>query len=109
MEENKFVIVYKRAPDFKTYPVQVVVGGPVPDGTGIVMNFGIDHAPTPSYTQHHIQEGGKVNTDVVDQIAQVGNIERELFGALFLTIDQAKKTSAWLKKIVDQIEGKQHE
>lgn len=73
------------------------------------MNFGIDHSPVPNYVEHPINPEGKVDMGQVEQIAQVGNVERELFGALFLSIDQAKKTIDWLKRIVDQVEGERHE
>lgn len=109
MEEKKFVIVYKKSPDFRTYPVQVIVGGPAPDGDGIVMNFGIDHPPMPNYVQHSVGEGGQVDLTKIDQIAQVGNIERELFGALYLSLGQAKKTVTWLTKLISQIEGGRNE
>lgn len=85
--------------------MQVIVGGPAPDGDGIIMNFGIDHPPMPNYVQHLVGEGGQVDLTKVDQIAQVGNIERELFGALYLSVAQAKKTAEWLTKLVSQIEG----
>ncbi|MBI3586513.1 MAG: hypothetical protein HY088_05235 [Ignavibacteriales bacterium] len=109
MEEKKFVIVYKKAPDFRTYPAQVIWGGPSPDGAGIVMNFGVDHVPTPNYVQHSVGPDGKVDMTKIDQIAQVGNIERELFGALFISIDEARKTAKWLMDIVNQVERGKHE
>ena len=109
MDEKKFVIVFKRAPDFKTYPAQVIFGGPTPDGSGIIMNFGVDHNPTPNYVEHPVSEDGKVDLGKFEQIAQVGNIERELFGALYLSVDQARKTVEWLAHIIEQIDRGKHE
>jgi hypothetical protein len=108
MEEKKFTIVFKKSPDFKIYPAQVIYGGPTPDLSGVVMNFGVDHHPIPSYVQHPI-EGTQVLLGKIDQIAQVGNVERELLGALYITTSQAKSTAQWLLEQVEKIEGSSHE
>ena len=107
-EKSKFIIVFKKSPDFKIFPAQVIFGGPVPDGSGILMNFGVDHLPIPNYTQHSI-DGKVVDVNKVEQVAQVGNIEREIIGALYITTEQAKRTAKWLNEKVEEIERGRHE
>src|SRR2546426_306690 len=103
MPEDKFTIVYKRAPDYRIYPGDVIYGGPTPDGEGIMMNVCVDHTAFPSYIQHPI-ENGKVRADVIVDQAMVGNLERELLCGVSLSLQQAKRTIEWLKQMVSKIE-----
>jgi hypothetical protein len=96
MEQKSFTILFKRAPDYKIYPGQIIYGGPVPDGSGILMNFCVDHSAFPNYVQYPITEDGKVDTNTIEQQVQMGNVERELLSGVYLTVDQAQRLADWL-------------
>jgi hypothetical protein len=106
MNEQKYTIVFKKSPDYRIYPAQVIFGGPVPDGSGILVNFGVDHHPMPSYVQFPIdKDSGLIRMQNPDEVAQVGNAERELLGALYITVEQAKRTVIWLNEQIIKAEG----
>jgi hypothetical protein len=106
MAEKSFTIVYKKAPDYKIYPCQVVFGAPVPDNSGVLISFGVDHVPIPNYVQHPIKDGAIIDVETIEQVAQVGNIERELLCGVYMSRNQAKKLAAFLNKMISSTEGK---
>jgi hypothetical protein len=111
MSEKKFTIVLRRAPDYKIYPVGVIFGGPTPDGQSILANICVDHAAFPNYIQHPVSDEGRVDPSKIDDMAVVGDVERELLCGISLSVDQARKTIAWLSDMVQKIErqgGQQH-
>jgi hypothetical protein len=108
MQNNdKFTIVTKRAPDYKIYPGGVVLGGPAPDMESILMNFCLDHTAFPTYTTHSIVDG-KVDVSKVDDIASVGNLEREILCGISLTVPQAKRLKDWLEHHIALIDEGSH-
>lgn len=108
MADDKFTIVFKRSPDYKIYPGNVVFGGPTPDAAGVFMNFCVDHAPNPSYTQHPVHDGKVDVSEVLDQ-AVAGNLEREMLCGVTMTLNQAKVLAGWLNQIIANIERQRGE
>lgn len=102
--EQKFTIVFKRSPDYKIFTSPVVYGGPTPEGKGILINFCVDHAAFPSYVEHLV-EGGKVNIQEINSIAQVGNVEREIQAGVYMSLDEAERTMIWLQDMLRKIRG----
>lgn len=107
--EQKFTIVFKRSPDYKIYSGPTLYGGPTPDGQGVLINFCVDHLAFPSYVEHRIRPDGTVDISEITNIAQVGNVEREIQAGLYLSVSDAIKTIAWLQKMLDQMKGGHHE
>jgi hypothetical protein len=104
LAEEKFTIVFKRSPDYRIFAAPVIYGGPTPDGKGILINFCVDHSAFPSYVEHLI-EGGKVNIQEINSIAQVGNVEREIQAGVFLSLEEAERTMLWLQELLRKIRG----
>lgn len=111
MADKGYTIVLKRSPDYKIYVGQTVYGGPVSDGSGILMNICVDHFAFPNYIVHPLSEDGKsVDVKTVQDQAQIGNAEREILCGVYLTLGQAKRTATWLTNLIETIErGKQDE
>lgn len=104
-EPQQFTVMLKRSPDYRIYPCQEIYGGPVPDGSGILMNICVDHYSFPNYISHPV-DNGKVNLSVISDSASVGEVERELLCGVYLTVDEAKKAIGWLGKIVEALESR---
>jgi len=109
MPEPKFTVVFKRAPDYRIYPGPTLYGGPTPDGKGVLINFCVDHAAFPSYTEHPVDSKGKVTISEITSIAQVGNVEREIQAGLYLSKEEVERTIVWLQDILDRLKGIEHE
>ena len=103
MPDDKFTIIFRRAPDYKIYPGSVIYGGPSPDLESIVMNVCIDHSAFPNYVQHRVVDGRADLSKVDDQVV-MGNVERELLCGIVLTVDQATRMCAWLTQHIENIE-----
>lgn len=101
--DNKFIIVVKKAPDYRIIPGNVVYGGPSPDLEGVVINFCVDHTALPNYIEHDIVNG-KVNASQPINQVTIGNVEREVLCGVTMSLDQAKKLCVWLKAVIDNIE-----
>lgn len=109
MPESKFTIVFRKSPDYKIYTAPVIYGGPTPDGRGVLLNFCVDHSAFPSYVEHPVEESGRVDIDRIDNIVQVGNVEREIQAAVYLSVDEAERTVVWLNAMVKKLRGESNE
>lgn len=105
MADDKFIIVYRRSPEYRVYPANIVYGGPTPSGEGIFVNICTDHNPLPNYVQHDISPDGKVNLAEIKDQAIVGNIEREVLCGLTLSVDEADRLAKWLQDHVNRLRG----
>lgn len=109
MAEKTFTIVYKRAPDYRVYAAPVIYGGPSPDGRGVLINVCVDHAAFPSYVEHAVNEAGLVDISKVNNMVQVGNVEREVQAGIYLSLDEAERTLMWLDEMVKKMKGERNE
>jgi hypothetical protein len=106
MDDPKVTIVFKKSPDYRIVGANTYHGGPTPTGDGILLHFCIDHATVPSYYVHKIVDG-QINMSSPDEVAQGGEVERELMSGVFLTIDGAKGLRNWLTKVLEPFEQNQ--
>lgn len=105
MADRRFTIIFKKAPDYRIYPGDVAYGGPLPNGEGILMHICSDHAATPNYVQHAVDESGNVDASVIADQAVAGDIERELLCGISMSLQQAKRVVSWLTQHINTIEG----
>jgi hypothetical protein len=105
-DERKYTVIFKRAPDYRIYPCQLVFGGVVPDKSGIMMNICVDHPATPNYISHPIgPDGMTVDARTVSDIATIGNAEREMLCGIFVSPQQAAALATWLMEKVRETQG----
>ncbi len=96
-DPNKFTVVFKRSPDYRIFPCQVVFGGPVPDKSGVLFNVCVDHPAFPNYIAHPINPDGiTVDTRTISDMATIGSVEREMLCGVFVSPQQAKALADWL-------------
>ena len=105
----KFTVVFKRSPDYRIYSGPTLYGGPTPDGKGILINFCVDHGAFPSYLEYPVNSDGTVDTSTITNMAQVGNVEREMQAGLYLGRHDLERTIAWLTDMLDKLKGREHE
>lgn len=104
-KEQKFTVVFRRASDYKIYPAQIIYGGPVPDGSGILMSLCVDHTAFPSYVQHPVDKEGRVDPLTITDQVTTGHVEREMLAGIYLTVEQAERLAVWLTNHIKQMKG----
>lgn len=104
-KDPKYTIVFKKSPDYRIYSGPILFGGPTPDAKGVLINFCVDHIAFPSYLEHPINPDGTVNSQVVSNIAQVGNTEREIQAGLYLDKADVERTIVWLQNMLNSMKG----
>jgi len=98
-------MVFRRSPTYQIFTGPTLYGGPTPDGKGALINFCVDHHAFPSYVEHPVRPDGTVALNEVTNIAQVGNVEREVQAGLYLSTDEIERTVIWLTDILNKLKG----
>jgi hypothetical protein len=103
MADEKFTVVFRRAPDYRIYPSNIVYGGPTPDSKNILLNVCVDHQAFPSYTQHKV-EAGRVNMGEPGEQVTAGQVEREMVAGVLMSLDQARSLHGMLGRVIQSME-----
>lgn len=102
-EEMKTVdVVFEKSKNAITFCATDAFGGPIPDGTMLMVHFYSEGPPVPSYTRLEVNEQGEVNLSKGENISR-GDIVREVQATMLITPKAAENLANWLLNHVERL------
>ncbi len=100
---NKIKIIYKKAPNYRTYNIEGVVGGLTPKGKIFIDLFN-EQYPVAEYVVHQLSKDGILGKAVEKKIDD--GIVREIDCGIFLDIPTAIAITDWLSARIEEFKNK---
>ncbi len=112
MEKPKVVkFVFKKAADYRLFPVNGAWGGITTRGD-FILEFFVEHSTTPNFVIQEIIPGGKPGNEIkrdVGEIEEGISVTRELVGGVLLSLSTAKSIADFINEKCKKIEQKNDE
>jgi hypothetical protein len=93
---------YLRAPNYRSYHVDGMIGGPTPSGN-IYIDLFLEKKPTPSRVKNKVTNNGEIG-DEIERDSEDGFI-REIECGLVMDINSAKAFRDWLSRKIEAIDS----